>query len=175
MIHKRRNGLIVSIGVTGFLFLFIQINFVNHVLALGPYRPDLLAILTAFVGFRLGPVAGSTFGFWAGLILDGMTGFLGPQALTKTAIGFTATFFANQRVLLVEKYYFPIVMVLLALAHDVAVYWIHSLGSNLSFVSMVFEYGLVNALYTGLIAFLLLMLIPPRILRLVRHDVKYEL
>ncbi len=162
-------------AATGFIFLFVQINFVNYVLTIGPYRPDLLAILTVFIGFRLGPVAGATYGFWAGLILDMMTGFLGPQTLTKTAIGFVSTFFANQRVLLVEKYYFPIIMTLLAFAHDVAVYWIHSLGTNLSFFSLVIEYAFVNALYTGLISFLLLMLIPPRMLEWVRYTVKYEL
>ncbi len=175
MIYKKRNLLILIVVLTAVVFYFFQVTFVNYVLKLGPYCPDLLAILTAFVGFRLGPAAGATCGFWTGLWLDMMTGFYGPHALVNTLSGFGASFFTNQRVLLVERYYFPAVMVILGFFQNVVLFFIHSLGGPLSWMTMLVEYALVNALYFGLFAFLLLMLIPTRWTGFVRYDVKYEL
>ncbi len=172
--RRKRNLLILSLILSGALFYFFQITVFNNFLAIGHNVPDLLLILTVFISMRLGQIPGSLYGFAAGFFQDVLIDFYGLQALCKTLVGFTAPYFLSPRILLVEKFYFPFVVLFSSLIHDVIFYGIQSLDSRLDFFSLLFHYGLPNSLYTAVTAFLLWMFIPDRIINFVRYDVKYE-
>lgn len=172
--RKKRNILIGSISLTALSFYFLQITFVNTVLAIGQNVPDLLLILAIFVGFRLGPMPGSVFGFVAGFFQDVLTGFYGLQALTKTLIGFFSNLFINQRVLLIEKYYFPLIVFIGSMLHDAFYYWFQSLGTKLEFGSLFIQFGVINSFYNAVLAFLLYLMTPKKFLDFVHYNPRHE-
>jgi rod shape-determining protein MreD len=172
--RRKRNLLILSLTFTGVLFYFLQINVVNNFLAIGQNVPDLLLILTVFISLRLGQIPGSLYGFAAGLLQDVLIDFYGLQALCKTIVGFSASYFESRKILLVEKFYFPFIVLFSALIHDFVFYAVQSLDSRVDFFSLLLHYGLPNSLYTAVMSFLLWMIIPDKFINFIRYDVKYD-
>lgn len=172
--RRKRNQLMASLSLTGLLFYFLQTTFVNPFLAIGHNVPDLLLILTLFVGIRLGQISGSLFGFLGGLLQDALIDFYGLNALCKTIIGFTVKYFKTDRVLLIEKYYFPIVVFFSSVVHSIVFYGFQSLDTRLNFYNLFMNYGLPDSLYSAVMAFVLWQLIPNPLLNFVNYDAKYE-
>jgi len=172
--RRKRNQLIIVLTLTGVLFYFLQIIFVNTILMVGQNVPDLLLILTLFIGYRLRQIPGSLFGFVAGFFQDVLTGFYGLQSLCKTLMGYGARSFLSPRVHLIEKFYFPFVVLVGALAHDAVFYAFQSIGSPLQFWNLYVNYAMPNALYSAVMTFILWMIIPNKIIEFVRYDVKYD-
>lgn len=172
--RRKRNQLILSLSLTGFLFYFLQITFVNPFLAIGHNVPDLLLILTVFVGIRLGQISGSLFGFLSGFLQDILIDFYGLNALCKTVIGFSSKYFKTERVLLIEKFYFPIVVFFSSLIHSALFFGFQSLDASLNFYTLFMNYGLLNAVYSGAMAFILWLLTPDSFLNFIKYDTKYE-
>lgn len=143
---------------------FFQYNFALPFLSIGHWLPDCQLILTVYIGYRYGAVAGSFFGFFSGLMQDVMIDFYGLYALSKTLAGYTASYTASRHVLLIERIYLPVVVAALAMFHDGIYYGIYVLGVPMSWRTMMVTYALPNAIYSGIIMFLLLLLIPKRLL-----------
>ncbi len=172
--RRKRNQLILSLMLTGAAFYVLQITFVNPFLTIGHNVPDLLLILTVFVGIRLGQISGSLFGFLSGFLQDVLIDFYGLNALCKTIIGFSAKYFKVERVLLIEKFYFPVVVFFSSLIHSILFFGFQSLDPNLNFYTLFIDYGLLNALYSAFMAFILWLLTPDTFLNFIKYDVKYE-
>ncbi len=172
--RRKRNQLLMSLSLTGLLFHLLQTTFVNPFLSIGPSSPDLLLILTVFIGIRLGQMGGSFFGFFAGLLQDALIDFYGLTAMCKTIVGFSAKYFKTERVLLIEKYYFPIVVFFSSIIHSLLFYGFYSLDDRLNFYTLFMNYGLPNALYSGVMAFVLWLTTPDSVLKFVNYDVRYE-
>jgi rod shape-determining protein MreD len=164
----------VTLSLTGLLFYFLQTTLINPFLSVGPNVPDLLLILTVFVGIRLGQIAGPIFGFTAGLLQDALIDFYGLNALCKTVTGFTVKYFGTEKVLLVEKYYFPLVVFFSAIIHNLLFYGFQSLDTSLNFYSLFMSHGLPDSLYSAIAAFVLRVATPERVLKFVNYDTKYE-
>lgn len=172
--RRKRNQLIFGIFLTGFVFYFLQITLVNPFLAIGQNVPDLLLILTVFVGIRLGQISGSLVGFISGFFQDVLIDFYGLNALCKTIIGFTAKYFKTERVLLIEKYYFPIVVFFSSVLHSIFFFGFQSLDAGLNFYTLFINYGLPNSLFSAITAFLMWLLTPDPFLRFFNYDAKHE-
>ncbi len=172
--RRKRNLLILYMLLTGIVFYFVQILFFNVYLSIGGIAPDLLLILTAFIGMRLGPIPGALFGFVSGLAQDATIDFFGLHALANTVVGFTADKLGVRKVLLVEKYYFVVMVLVLSLIHGVIYYGILSLEGPVYFWYQISYYGLPNSLYSATTTFVLWLLIPASLLEFVHFDVRYE-
>ena len=172
--RRKRNQLLLSLTLTGLLFHLLQTTFVNPFLSIGQNTPDLLLILTVFIGIRLGQMGGSLFGFFAGLLQDALIDFYGLNAMCKTILGFSAKYFKTDQVLLIEKYYFPIVVFFSSILHSLLFYGFYSLDDGLNFYTLFMNYGLPNAFYSGIMAFILWLITPDPVLKFVNYDTKYE-
>ena len=172
--RRKRNQLILTLSLTGLLFYFLQTTLINPFLYIGPNMPDLLLILTVFVGIRLGQIAGPVFGFTAGLMQDALIDFYGLNALCKTVTGFTVKYFGTEKVLLVEKYYFPLVVFFSSIIHALLFYGFQSLDPSLNFYSLFIDHGLPNSIYSALAAFVLRIATPERFLNFINFDAKHE-
>ena len=68
--------------------MVVQTSLLRYV-SIGGIRPDLVLIIVVYLGLVKGPDMGSLGGFFFGLFEDAFSGtFLGPNALSKTIIGF---------------------------------------------------------------------------------------
>lgn len=166
----KRNRIIAVFTLGALLGHAMQLAFINPFLSIDEYRPDLLMILVLFAGFRFGHVSGAVLGFCAGLLQDMMTGFLGIHALAKTLAGYGVYYFSNRHVLVIERYYFPVVVLLLALLHDAVYYYIYTLGAPLDFRPLFGAYAVPNAAYSAVLAFILMLGIPRRWLAYLREN-----
>lgn len=172
--RRKRNILILTILLTTGSAYLLQLSFVNVFFSVGSNIPDLLLILTVFIGIRLGPVAGSVFGFSVGIMQDMMIDVIGLNALCKTVVGYTAQFFGTNRVMLVEKYYFPFVVFSEALIHAVIFYFFVSLDGEALFGNLWYHFGFWNACYSAIISFLWWLCMPKPWIEFVRPVRVYE-
>jgi rod shape-determining protein MreD len=158
----KRNRLIVGFIISALLFQVFQLAFVNPFLSIDDYRPDMLLILTLFIGFRFGHISGSLFGFYTGVLQDMMTGFMGIHALANTLTGYGVFYFSNRHVLVIERYYFPVVVFFFALARDAIYFYIYTLDSSLDFRPLFMGHSIPNGIYSALMALILSLGIPKR-------------
>ena len=158
----KRNRLILGFIAGTLFFHALQIVFINPFISIGDYRPDMLLILTLFTGFRFGHISGSLLGFYSGLLQDMMSGFMGLHALTKTLTGYFVYYFSNRHVLVIERYYFPVVVFIFALAHDAFYFYVYTLGSTLEFRPLFMNVALPNAAFSAVISLILGLAIPKR-------------
>ena len=172
--RRKRNLLILTLCLTGAVAYYVQLNFINVFFSIGENVPDLLLIVTVFVGGRLGQIPGSLYGFTAGLFQDALIDFYGIHALCKTVVGFAVKFFGMERVMLVEKYYFPVVVFACAILHSVIFNSIQSLDGHAGFWALMLHYGLGNSVYSGLAALVLRLALPAAWVEFIRYDVRYE-
>lgn len=166
----KRNRLLIGFTLSMVAAHGIQLTLINPLLSIGEYRPDLLLILTVFTGFRFGHISGSSIGFFSGLLQDLMSGFFGLLALCKTLVGYAAYYFSNRHVLVIERFYFPLVVFVMALGHDAVYYLIYSLDSSLSFRPLFMNASVYNAIYSGVFSLILIMLLPRRLSDYLRLD-----
>ncbi len=170
MLIRRQNMVLLVLSLLAALLHFIQLAFVNKHLAVGENVPDLLLLLIVFVGFRLGSIAGSTLGFAAGLLQDLVIDFYGLHALCKTVVGFVSPYFAGRRVLLVERFYLPLVTFAMSILHDLLWYPLQTLGTPLDVFSLWARLALPNAVYNTVLMFVILMMLPERATDAVRES-----
>ena len=72
------------------VYLVLQAAVAQHI-AIGSVQPDFIVVCVVLFGLQRGPIGGSLFGFVVGLVVDlGNPGFLGLNALTKSALGFAS-------------------------------------------------------------------------------------
>jgi rod shape-determining protein MreD len=130
------------------VYLALQAS-VAHRIAIGAVEPDFIVVCVVLFGLQRGPIAGSFFGFFVGLIVDlANPGFLGLNALAKTVLGYGAGRLGAATSPGVVVLF--IVFFVASFAHDIiyllVFMWPH-LGSALV---TLFTVGLGSALYTAI-------------------------
>ncbi len=130
------------------VYLALQAS-VAHRIAIGSVEPDFIVVCVVLFGLQRGPIGGSFFGFFVGLIVDlSNPGSLGLNALAKTILGYGSGRLGAATSPGVVVLF--IVFFVASFAHDViyllVFMWPH-LGSALV---TLFTVGLASALYTAI-------------------------
>ena len=128
-------------------------------LAVRDITPDILVIWVVYLAIREGHIAGSTAGFFLGLMVDllsGADGMLGLSALANAIAGFIGGYFHNENKTqqTLGGTMFLVAVGVSALLHDIVYFAIFLQGSDFGVPAMVFRYGLPTTMYT--VAFALL-------------------
>lgn len=127
--------------------------------AVGTIVPDAVLIWIVYLAITRGHIAGSTAGFFLGLIMDvllGGDGMLGLSAFTKTLAGFLAgyTFSEKKTLQTLSTSRFPLIVALTALVHNQFYFLVSLQGTDIPLESVVLRYGVPATIYTGLLALL---------------------
>lgn len=120
-------------------------------------RPDIILILTAFIGFSLGRDKGAITGFILGLIQDCLSNsLLGTNAFSKGVIGFIFGHLRNK--IIFKNIYSQVIFVLLASFIDLVIILLISFLTNLDkeVLVTILKKLLLVSVYTSLVAPLLL-------------------
>lgn len=116
-------------------------------------QPDLMLILVLSYAFFKGPRSGATTGFFGGLIEDlvSLRGF-GINALSRTIVGYLSGLL-EKTVFVGNIYLFILVVVAMTLVNQL-VYMglIFIVGYTVPFTLVLWRFALPSALYTGLVA-----------------------
>jgi rod shape-determining protein MreD len=127
--------------------------------AIGTIVPDAVLIWIVYLAVTRGHIAGSTAGFFLGLVLDVLMGgesMLGLSAFTKTLAGFIAGYACseNKTVQTLTTSRFPLLVGLVALVHNQFYFLVSLQGSDIPLESVVLRYGIPATIYTALLALL---------------------
>ncbi|MBK7259989.1 MAG: rod shape-determining protein MreD [Ignavibacteriae bacterium] len=150
-----RPALLVLISLAALLLQTMILPYV----AVGTIVPDAVLIWIVYLAITRGHIAGSTAGFFLGLILDVLMGgdsMLGLSAFTKTLAGFLAgyAFSENKTLQTLSTSRFPIIVAITALVHNQFYFLVSLQGSDIPLESVVLRYGIPATIYTGLLALL---------------------
>jgi rod shape-determining protein MreD len=135
------------------LFILLQTTLARY-LAIAGLSPDIALIWIVYLALRRGQIAGTVAGFCTGLVLDllsGSDGMLGLAALAKTAAGFTAGYFFNENKTMqtLGSYRFILIIVSVALVHNLIYFIIFLQGSGVHWWQAIVLYGVPSAIYTA--------------------------
>jgi rod shape-determining protein MreD len=87
----------VILSILLFVIAFVVQTTVFPRIAIEGVKPDLILVITVYLGLVRGPAIGCANGFFAGVIEDVYSGlYLGSNALTKTIIGFVCGIFGKR-------------------------------------------------------------------------------
>lgn len=145
--------ILISLGA-----LLLQTMILPYV-AVGTIVPDAVLIWIVYLAITRGHIAGSTAGFFLGLIVDVLLGgdsMLGLSAFTKTLAGFLAgyAFSENKTLQTLSTSRFPFIVAIVALVHNQFYFLVSLQGSDIPLESVVLRYGVPATIYTGLLALL---------------------
>jgi rod shape-determining protein MreD len=140
------------------LFIVVDSTLVKF-LSIAGIVPDILVVWIVYIAVREGQIAGTTAGFFIGLVMNlmGMTeSMLGLAAMAKTLAGFTAGYFYNENKTYntLGGYQFIVVVGIASLVHNIVYFIIFLQGSELSWLQSVLSYGIPTSIYTAAIALL---------------------
>ena len=135
------------------LFILLQTTLIKY-LAIGTIAPDILLLWIVYLAIREGQMAGTTAGFFIGLVLDllsGKDGMLGLAALSKTVGGFCAGYFYNENKTFqtLGGYQFILGVVVVSIAHNLVYFLIFLQGSEVTLLDAILLYGMPTTLYTA--------------------------
>jgi rod shape-determining protein MreD len=141
------------------LLLIVVDSSLVKFLSIAGIVPDILVVWIVYIAIREGQIAGTTAGFFIGLVMNllGMTeSMLGLAALAKTIAGFTAGYFYNENKTYntLGGYQFIVIVAVASLVHNILYFIIFLQGSELSWMQSVLSYGIPTTAYTAAIALL---------------------
>lgn len=141
------------------LILIVVDSSLVKFLSIAGIVPDILVVWIVYIAIREGQVAGTTVGFFIGLVMNllGMTEhMLGLAALAKTVAGFTAGYFYNENKTYntLGGYQFIVIVAVASLVHNILYFIIFLQGSEVSWIQSVLFYGIPTTAYTAAIALL---------------------
>lgn len=127
--------------------------------------PDLVTILLVYFTLKNGQMYGTILGFVFGLLFDLMSGgLLGSAMFAKTLAGFITGYFYNESKIVENTNSIKIVyIVLVASIFDSSIYSLLALPETVvSISSVIFEEGLLPALYTSMLSLTIVLFSPFR-------------
>lgn len=157
---KKTRSFTASVIAAAVLAAFLLQSTVLELIAIGSVKPDALMAIVVFLGMRLGPSPAAVTGFFAGLLQDLVTGFLGLSSISKSISGFVASFFAGLEVREKEQIAFPIALLTCTFIHNVIYFSLFTYGSQISLLNVIYDFAIPNALYTTAFGVLLYFVIP---------------
>jgi rod shape-determining protein MreD len=147
-----------------FPLLIIQTTVVPFISVNG-ITPDLILILLVFYTVRNGQVYGTVLGFVYGFLFDLITGsLLGSTMLSKTIAGFIAGYFSNEnkREIYFKTYIFVLIVLLCSVVDLTISSFFSSIDLNTSLVLLLFEQGVLPAIYTAVLSAFIILFYPKR-------------
>jgi rod shape-determining protein MreD len=144
----------VALTVALSLLVLLLHTAVVKFLAIEGIAPDILLLWITYIAIRRGQIAGTTAGFFLGLMVDllsGSDGMLGLAALSKTVAGFIAGYFYNEtktsQTLGGNQYI--VVIVIVSLVHNAIYFLIFLQGTGINWMDALLRYGIPATLYTA--------------------------
>ncbi len=113
--------------------------------------PDIVLIGVVILAIKRGKIEGMLGGFFAGLIVDSVSGnFIGLYSLAYVLAGFFAGFFEEPQDKVISKGAFILVMTVASLISNFIYFEIYFLSGSslLSFVEVIYKYIFPTTLYT---------------------------
>lgn len=148
-----RNATLIALSL---LFLLIQTTAVPQA-AIFTIVPDLALIWIVYVAITRGQITAMTTGFLLGIALDVVSGgdnMVGLSALTKSVAGFFAGYSFNENKIAqkLSGPQFPVLLLVVSLAHNLLYFLIFLQGSDLPWNAMILQFGIPATLYTLAVA-----------------------
>lgn len=138
--------------------IIIQKSFI-WLLSISQYNiiPDIPLILIIFIGIKNGKLEATISGFFAGLIIDVLSGtFVGLSALVYSIVGFIAGYFYREDEKYLKKINFPVLVLILVLSGNILYFFIYFQSYSLLFVEVLLKYVIPNSTYTALVSMIYL-------------------
>lgn len=146
----------IKYSVILIVLILIQRTFIFYI-SLSDYNiaPDLVLIALAYIGAKEGKIHGMLYGFFAGLLIDMLSGsFFGLSALSYTLAAFTAGFFMTENEKFIYKWYFMITVFTSSFIANVIYFGFYFQGTPLNFTIVLLSYVMTSSTYTTLISFI---------------------
>jgi len=144
--------------------LLFQVLIVPYI-ELNGIVPDLVLMLLVYYTLQHGQLYGTVLGFVFGAVTDLSTGsILGSTMFTKTLAAFIAGYFYNENQIgtLVKSPMFLVIVFLSSLVNSIAFSLIANFDISINLFMLIFEQGILPALYTTVIASLVMVFTPKR-------------
>ncbi|HYF04446.1 MAG TPA: rod shape-determining protein MreD [Patescibacteria group bacterium] len=144
----------VYYGVIALVLSIIHRMFLDLISVAG-VTPDLLLILTVWIGVKEGRAVGQFAGFGSGLLFDIISvDVLGTNALAKAIAGFIAGLFYtdDEREDRTGNFRFLLIVFLCALIHNLIYFFFYIRLTEMSFLDFFIKYGVASTLYTTVAA-----------------------
>lgn len=134
------------------LALIFQATIISSV-QIRNWKPDLVIIFLVMFALRHGKSAGSTAGFFVGIIGDVMSWkLLGVGAMAKAITGYvagaTARFFQDRSQMVLS---FVFSLLISGFVHDFIYFYVNTLGKEISWGVLIFAQIIPNLLYTAIV------------------------
>jgi len=115
--------------------------------------PDIPLIIIIFIGLNRGRLEATIFGFFAGLLMDILSGtFLGLSTLIYSLVGFISGYFKSDGDKYLKKYYFALIVFILVLIGNIIYFFIYFQSYSLFFTEVLLKYVFPNSTYTAIIS-----------------------
>jgi len=147
-----------------FPLLIVQTTVVPFI-SINGITPDLIIIMLVFFTIRNGQIYGTVLGFTYGFLFDLITGsLLGTTMLSKTIAGFIAGYFSNEnkRDIYFKSYFFIFIVLLCSVVDLTINTFLSSIDLNTSIVLLLFEQGVLPAIYTAILSAFIILFYPKR-------------
>jgi rod shape-determining protein MreD len=121
--------------------------------------------MLVFYTIRNGQIYGTVLGFTYGFLFDLITGsLLGTTMLSKTVAGFIAGYFSNEnkRDIYFKSYNFIFIVLLCSVVDLTINTFLSSINLNTSIVLLLFEQGVLPAIYTSILSAFIILFYPKR-------------
>jgi len=144
--------------------ILIQVLIVPYI-ELNGIVPDLILILLIFYTLKYGQLYGILLGFILGALTDFSTGsILGSSMFTKTLSAFIAGYFYNENMVgtITRSPLFLGIVFLASLVNAIAFSLIANFDISLNIFSLLFDQGILPAIYTTIIASIIMIFTPKR-------------
>jgi len=144
--------------------LLFQVLIVPYI-ELNGIVPDLVLMLLVYYTLQHGQLYGTVLGFVFGAVTDLSTGsILGSTMFTKTLAAFIAGYFYNENQIgtLVKSPMFLVIVFLSSFVNSIAFSLIANFDISINLFMLIFEQGILPALYTTVIASLVMVFTPKR-------------
>lgn len=137
-------------GIASLLLAILHMSFL-HWISVSGIAPDLLLLLSIWIGVAEGRTAGMIGGFLSGVLLDLISDdVLGTNALAKTIAGFAAGYFFSESSSKKTLASFKLlgVIALSSFIHNCIYFFFYVKPTEIQYMEFFLKYGLASTLYT---------------------------
>ncbi len=163
---------ILRIVLASFVVFVLQVTVVHSVTVAGA-SPDLIMVMLVVLVIDRNPITGIVTGFLLGFLQDlGNASFLGMNALAKTMVGYGIARYGRDY--LPDSILFRGLLVFLAcLVNDIITLHIVTSFNPVDVITAFFRYSILSAMYTALLAVLVMQIVDILPRRVVRSGGRY--
>jgi rod shape-determining protein MreD len=143
---------VAKIVIIGVIILVLQIYFIP-IIEITVWRPDLVLLLTLYIGYSYGVMQGTISGFSLGLLQDALSpNPIGISSLANCIVGFLA---GQGRQLKLAYNAKILLTILLILIHGSIFFLLYQFKTEATYLYLLFTRVFPNTIYTFLIGLLI--------------------